>query len=82
MGQKFIPNGDFDFVVVAEQFPAGAEFFVGAFPEAASVPQAAGLGVSDGGDRDGREPGQFRLREAVGPPPGGEGTPSRIGRAG
>jgi hypothetical protein len=52
--------------VQAKEFALGVEGFVGGFPEFASLPEAAGFGVADGGDGESEEGGELRLGEVVG----------------
>jgi len=59
-------------VVQAEQAAVGVEHPVGALPELAGLPQAAGLRVADRGDRHPGDGGEFRLGQACRAAAGGQ----------
>jgi hypothetical protein len=75
-------TGGTEGVVQAQQVAGCAQRGVGALPEAAGLPGSAGLGVSDGGDRDARQPGQLGLGQTGRVPPGGEAGRQRAGGVG
>jgi hypothetical protein len=53
--------------VQRQEVPVRAEFFVDVFPEAARLPQAAGLSVADGRNRKTDYLGELGLCESGGP---------------